>query len=207
MIQLIPPPADNNYGVTAIDTESVNTNKGLDVCKVTVIDINCTVVYDEYCLPTSDIIDYITYWSGIKKENLHVRKTFAELRDDLLIRHIKIIDTVLLYPHLMGLPRRRSLKDIASSELQRKIQVGGSRFVECQHICDRSTQYQHLHQKPLSVALVLQRQFLHQAVEEGGMDMQKQELLQCQHCTITPRLLVTTHDHLLKELDVIRERH
>ncbi|KAH3705357.1 hypothetical protein DPMN_080428 [Dreissena polymorpha] len=53
--------------------------------------------------------------------------------------------------------------------------------------CDRSTQYQHLHQKPLSVALMLQRQFLHPTVEEGCMDMQIQELWQCQHLTITPR--------------------
>ncbi|XP_052268761.1 RNA exonuclease 1 homolog [Dreissena polymorpha] len=146
-VELKPPPAENNYGVYAIDTESVHTKKGLEVCKVTVIDINCKVVYDEYCLPTSDIIDYNTYWSGIKKENLHdVTKTFAELRDDLLaifnrdtilvghglnhdlmvlkILHTKIIDTVMLYSHPLGLPRRRSLKDIASSELQREIQVG-----------------------------------------------------------------------------------
>ncbi|KAH3713398.1 hypothetical protein DPMN_073190 [Dreissena polymorpha] len=32
---------------------------------------------------------------------------------------------------------------------------------------DRCTQYQHLHQKPLSVALVLQRQCLHPTVKEG----------------------------------------
>ncbi|KAH3827778.1 hypothetical protein DPMN_129721 [Dreissena polymorpha] len=39
---------------------------------------------------------------------------------------------------------------------------------------DRSTQYQHLHQYPLSVALVLLRQFLHPTVKEGGMDKQIQ---------------------------------
>ena len=56
---------------------------------------------------------------------------------------------------------------------------------------DRSTQYQHLHQLPLSVALVLQRQFLHPTVKvkKRGMDMQIQELWQCQHWTIdNPRI-------------------
>ncbi|KAH3735049.1 hypothetical protein DPMN_041510 [Dreissena polymorpha] len=39
----------------------------------------------------------------------------------------------------------------------------------------------------LSVAVVLQWQFLHPTVKEGGMDMQVQELWQCQHWTITPK--------------------
>ncbi|KAH3874532.1 hypothetical protein DPMN_037777 [Dreissena polymorpha] len=54
---------------------------------------------------------------------------------------------------------------------------------------DRNTQYQHLHQLPLSVAVVLQRQFLRSTVKVNKtcMGMQIQELWQCQHWTIKPR--------------------
>ncbi|KAH3752745.1 hypothetical protein DPMN_187371 [Dreissena polymorpha] len=37
-------------------------------------------------------------------------------------------------------------------------------------------------------------------VKEGGMGMQIQELWQCQHWNIIPRSLVTTNNHLLREL-------
>ncbi|XP_052267705.1 putative exonuclease GOR isoform X7 [Dreissena polymorpha] len=144
---LTAPPKDGNYGIYAIDTESIHTKKGLEVCKVTVIDTNFVVVYDEYCLPTTEIIDYNTIWSGITEKHLKdVTKTFEELRDDLLalfnkdtivvghglssdmmvlkILHSKIIDTLILYPHPRGLPLKRSLKDIALTELNRSIQNG-----------------------------------------------------------------------------------
>ncbi|XP_052267714.1 putative exonuclease GOR isoform X1 [Dreissena polymorpha] len=125
----------------------IHTKKGIEICKVTVVDSKCNVVYDEYCLPTTDIIDYSTIWSGIKEEHLkNVTKTTEEMRNDLLalfnkdtilvghglgsdlmllkIFHSKVIDTLILYPHNRGLPLRRSLKDIAKTELRRDIQNG-----------------------------------------------------------------------------------
>ncbi|KAH3874779.1 hypothetical protein DPMN_038032 [Dreissena polymorpha] len=42
----------------------------------------------------------------------------------LKILHSKIIDTLILYPHPRGLPLKRSLKDIALTELNRSIQNG-----------------------------------------------------------------------------------
>jgi hypothetical protein len=39
--------------------------------------------------------------------------------------HEKVIDTLYLYPHHRGWPLKRSLKDIALSELGMRIQDGG----------------------------------------------------------------------------------
>ncbi|KAH3848087.1 hypothetical protein DPMN_090435 [Dreissena polymorpha] len=64
----------------------------------------------------------------------------------------------------------------------------GSRFVECQHMLQEYTI-----PAPAPVTSVRStsaaRQFLHPTVKEGVI-----------------RFLVTTNDHLLKELDVTRER-
>ena len=42
------------------------------------------------------------------------------------IVHPCIVDTVLLFPHPAGLPRRRALKTLAKQMLGRNIQIGGS---------------------------------------------------------------------------------
>lgn len=141
------PPADGNYGVYALDTESVHTVRGLEVCKVSLIDTRLNVVYNEFCLPTSEIVDYNTIWSGVTERDLEgVTKTFDEMRDDMLqlisadtilvghglnhdlismkIIHDKVVDTVILYPHNKGLPLRRALKEIAETVLGRRIQTG-----------------------------------------------------------------------------------
>ncbi|XP_060579269.1 putative exonuclease GOR [Ruditapes philippinarum] len=140
-------PVDGNYGVYALDTESVHTVRGLEVCKVSVIDPTLQVVYNEFCQPTSEIVDYNTIWSGVNEEDLQdVTTTYEEMRDEMLelfsadtimighglnhdlismkIIHEKIVDTVMLYPHDSGLPLRKSLKEIARSVLQLSIQVG-----------------------------------------------------------------------------------
>ncbi|XP_045160392.2 exonuclease GOR-like [Mercenaria mercenaria] len=140
-------PADGNYGVYALDTESVHTVKGLEVCKVSLIDTQLNVVYNKFCLPTSEIVDYNTIWSGITTSDLEgVTRTCDEMRDELLefisadtvvvghglnhdfislkIIHDKAVDTIMLYPHNRGLPLRRSLKELAESVLGQKIQTG-----------------------------------------------------------------------------------
>ncbi|WAR18713.1 GOR-like protein [Mya arenaria] len=136
---LASPSADGNYGI--------HTVKGLEVCKVSVINSSLETVYDEFCLPTTEIIDYNTIWSGIRAEDLQdVTKTWAEMRQDLLgifnrktilvghglgtdlrllkILHNRVVDTLKLYPHPHGSHLRRSLKDIAQSFLGRSIQTG-----------------------------------------------------------------------------------
>ena len=40
----------------------IHTKKGLEVCRVTVLDTDCKVVYETMCLPTTDIIDYNTMY-------------------------------------------------------------------------------------------------------------------------------------------------
>lgn len=140
---------ENSEGkVYALDTESIHTKKGLEVCRVTVVDEELNVVYNNFCLPTSDIVDYNTVWSGITEQSLAgVTKTFKELREDMLklfsadtilvghglshdltsmkIIHDKVIDTLYLYPHHRGWPLKRALKDIALTELGMRIQGDG----------------------------------------------------------------------------------
>lgn len=135
------------YGVYVIDTESVHTTKGLEVCRVTVLDPDCRTVYETFCLPTTEIVDYNTIWSGITAEDLEgVTKTFQEMQDDLLalfndktvlvghcissdlivlkLIHEVVVDTQALYPHNRGLPFRRGLKELAEKCLGRRIQTG-----------------------------------------------------------------------------------
>lgn len=137
----------DKYTIYAVDTESVHTMKGIEVCRVTVVDRKLNVVYNEFCLPTTKVVDYNTIWSGISEKDLQgVTKTFEDLREDMLklfsadtilvghglssdliamkIMHEKVIDTLYLYPHHRGWPLKRSLKDIALSELGMRIQDG-----------------------------------------------------------------------------------
>lgn len=141
------PKEGGDYGVYVIDTESVHTKKGLEVCRVTVLDTDCQTVYETFCLPTTEIIDYNTIWSGITKSDLDgVTKTFSEMQDDLLelfndqsvlvghcissdliavkLIHPVLVETQALYPHSRGLPFRRGLKELAENVLGRKIQTG-----------------------------------------------------------------------------------
>ncbi|KAG6872128.1 hypothetical protein C0993_002418 [Termitomyces sp. T159_Od127] len=92
-----------------------------------------------------EIIDYITRFSGITPENYatavlplaSIRKSLDEFIDadtilighaldndlkTLRIIHHRCIDTVVLFPHRMGAPYRRSLKDLVREHLGSTIQ-------------------------------------------------------------------------------------
>ncbi|XP_045160318.2 exonuclease GOR-like isoform X2 [Mercenaria mercenaria] len=86
---------NDKYTIYAVDTESIHTKKGIEVCRVTVVDRKLKVVYNEFCLPTTEVVDYNTIWSGITEKDLNgVTKTFEELRDDML--KLFSADTILV---------------------------------------------------------------------------------------------------------------
>ncbi|XP_011164114.1 uncharacterized protein LOC113002627 isoform X2 [Solenopsis invicta] len=147
-VHTVPSPVfqhDNNYGIYAMDCEMCFTLHGLELARVTVVDLYGQVVYDTLVKPSSEIIDYNTKFSGITEElMLNVTKTLSEVQHDLLnfiyaetilmghglgndlralrMIHKNVVDTSVLYPHHFGLPYRNGLKSIARRVLNRRIQ-------------------------------------------------------------------------------------
>jgi len=131
--------------VVALDCEMSYTTGGLELTRITVVDWMGNTVLDELCKPHNCIIDLNTRYSGIKELTSAtldldgIKEKMAEImsRDTIIIGqglendlnalrliHEKVIDTVLLYPHPMGLPWRYGLRYLASKYLQRFIQDG-----------------------------------------------------------------------------------
>ncbi|XP_024888782.1 uncharacterized protein LOC112465460 isoform X2 [Temnothorax curvispinosus] len=136
---------DNNYGVYAMDCEMCYTRRGLELARVTLVNLYGQIVYDTLVKPSSEVIDYNTKFSGITEEDLlNVTKTLREVQNDLLkfihaetilmghglandlralrMIHTNVVDTSVMFPHYLGLPYRNGLKTLARRVLNRKIQ-------------------------------------------------------------------------------------
>ncbi|XP_006269051.1 RNA exonuclease 1 homolog isoform X1 [Alligator mississippiensis] len=145
-----PPPPDGNHGVYALDCEMCYTTQGLELTRVTVVDPDLQVAYNTFVKPDNDIIDYNTRFSGVTEEDL--KNTTTTIRDvqaillnlfsaaTILIGHslesdlyaVKlfhntVVDTSIVFPHRLGLPHKRALKNLTADYLRRIIQddVGG----------------------------------------------------------------------------------
>ena len=134
-----------NPSVYAIDCEMVYTQLGLELAKVSVIDIDGKIVYDTYVKPEKVVIDYNSRFSGITAEKLvgvHTYLPEVQARllgfifsDTILIGHglendlralrlihENVIDTSICFEHSYGLPYRFGLKTLAKKILNREIQ-------------------------------------------------------------------------------------
>ncbi|XP_056642035.1 RNA exonuclease 1 homolog [Diorhabda sublineata] len=134
-----------SHSVYALDCEMCYTTKGLELTRVTIVDIECKTVYESLVKPLNPIIDYNTRFSGITKEQmdktstsilqvqaniLHLCNSMTilvghSLESDmkaLKIVHGMIVDTSVLFPHKMGLPHKRALRVLASEYLRKIIQ-------------------------------------------------------------------------------------
>ncbi|XP_054843584.1 RNA exonuclease 1 homolog [Eublepharis macularius] len=145
-----PPPLDGNHGVFALDCEMCYTTRGLELSRVTVVDPSLQVVYDTFVKPDNEIIDYNCRFSGVTAEDMEntatsVRDVQAILlnlfsADTILIGHglesdlfaLKlfhniVVDTSVVFPHHLGLPHKRALRNLIADYLRRIIQdnVGG----------------------------------------------------------------------------------
>ena len=139
-------PADGNYGIYALDCEMYFTAKGLQLAKVTVLDLRGKLVYEKLVCTDDYVVDYNTRFSGITARHLEgVTQTLEDIQQELLtfihaesilighgiendlralrLIHNNVVDTSVLFPHFLGFPYRRSLKSLAKSVLRKKIQA------------------------------------------------------------------------------------
>ncbi|GBP15216.1 RNA exonuclease 1 homolog [Eumeta japonica] len=150
----------DDYGVYALDCEMCYTTHGLDLTRVTVIDSACKTVYETLVKPLHAIIDYNTRYSGITEEQMTgVSTTLLEVQATLLtmfssktilighslesdfkalkLIHDTVIDTSVLFPHKMGPPYKRALRNLSSEHLRKIIQnsVDGHNSAEDATVC------------------------------------------------------------------------
>ncbi|KAI6174623.1 RNA exonuclease 1-like protein [Aphelenchoides bicaudatus] len=131
--------------VYAIDCEMVYTTWGISLARLTMVDWNDELVLDVLVKPKETIIDCNTKFSGLTIDVLENaecdlekarRKLFefvnsetilighsleSDLRSLRLV-HRRIVDTAIVYPHRLGPPMKRALRNLASDYLQKIIQ-------------------------------------------------------------------------------------
>ncbi|GFR89721.1 RNA exonuclease 1-like protein, partial [Elysia marginata] len=138
--------SEKNFKVYALDCEMVYTNAGLELARVTVVGEDCEVVYETLVKPDTDIIDYNTRFSGITAADMKgvttdirgvqavmlsmiSEKTILmghSLESDLIalkLIHSTVVDTSLVFPHRLGLPFKRALRNLMLEHLQKIIQA------------------------------------------------------------------------------------
>ncbi|KAJ1217855.1 hypothetical protein NDU88_005442 [Pleurodeles waltl] len=142
------PPADGNHGVFSVDCEMCYTSQGLNLTRVTVVDSTLQVIYDTFVKPHNEVIDYNTRFSGVTEDDLkNVTTTIRDVQaimlnlissDTILIGHSlendlfalklihdSVIDTSIVFPHRLGLPHKRALRNLMADYLRRIIQDDG----------------------------------------------------------------------------------
>lgn len=160
-VKTLPPEKEmDDYGVYSLDCEMCYTTHGLDLTRVTVINSACKVVYEKLIKPLHPIVDYNTRYSGITEEQMaEVKTTLLEVQATLLamftsktilighslesdfkalkLIHDTVIDTSVLFPHKMGPPYKRALRNLSSEYLKKIIQnsVDGHDSAEDATVC------------------------------------------------------------------------
>ncbi|CAM9125259.1 unnamed protein product, partial [Phaeothamnion confervicola] len=127
-----------------LDCEMVQTAKGFELARATLVDERRHVLLDEHVRPMNRVTDHMTKWSGITAETLAAcsvrieQVQVAMLRlvrsNDILVGHSlendlralkmvhrRCIDTSLLYPHHRP-PRKTALRVLVQTHLGRAIQ-------------------------------------------------------------------------------------
>lgn len=138
---------DHEPKIFALDCEFCQTKDGSQLARISIVDYDNNVVYDEFVKPEKEIIDYATKFSGITEDLMtkatttqqQVREKLLETisSSDILVGHSllfdlnvlkmchpKIVDTCVIYDHTRKKPYKASLKWLAETYLGRKIQAG-----------------------------------------------------------------------------------
>lgn len=124
------------------------TTKGLEATRISVIDMKLNSIYEKIIKPSTKILDYNTRWSGLTDKDLrNCKTTLKDVQNDLLkifnkdtillghsldsdfkslkLVHKKVVDTSVVFPHKLGLPYKRALRNLMSEHLQIIIQENG----------------------------------------------------------------------------------
>ncbi|XP_063849289.1 serine-rich adhesin for platelets-like isoform X2 [Scylla paramamosain] len=137
--------SSSNKEVYALDCEMCYTTEGNELTRITVINSSGDVVYEQLVKPENPILDYNTRFSGITENDMEdVKLTIRDVQAALLARfsdktilighslesdlhalkiiHTTVVDTSVVFPHKMGAPYKRALKNLAAEYLKRIIQ-------------------------------------------------------------------------------------
>ncbi|XP_051876680.1 RNA exonuclease 1 homolog isoform X2 [Pristis pectinata] len=88
-------PLDGNPGIYAINSEVCYTKQGAELARVSVVNANLEVVYDEFVKPENEVIDYNTGFSGVSQEDLiNAKTTLSDVQTALL--RILSADAILI---------------------------------------------------------------------------------------------------------------
>ncbi|KAL8623785.1 hypothetical protein ACOMHN_054091 [Nucella lapillus] len=138
-------PRDGNFGIFALDCEMVYTIGGLELARVTVVNTEGESVFESLVRPFKPIVDYNTRFSGLTKADLKdVETTLTEVQAVLLnlfsdktvlighslesdlfalkLIHSTVVDTSVVFPHRLGPPYKRALKNLMLEIFQKIIQ-------------------------------------------------------------------------------------
>lgn len=139
-------PANKSH-IYALDCEFCKAGTQSVLTRISLIDFQGEVVFDELVKPEEEITDYVTKYSGITEEMLKdVTTTIHDIQDlflkhvsseDILvghslesdlnvmkIMHSKVVDTSIIYEHNRGPPSKPSLRWLAQQYLKSDIQTG-----------------------------------------------------------------------------------
>ncbi|TDL29584.1 hypothetical protein BD410DRAFT_823665 [Rickenella mellea] len=136
--------------IVVMDCEMVYTTGGIRVARVSVLDGSGKELLDELVKMDDgvEVIDFNTRFSGVTEESHSKAKlSLAGIRraldsyinsntivlghalendlKTLRMIHHRCVDTAILFPHRLGLPYRRALRDLAREHLNEVIQAGG----------------------------------------------------------------------------------
>lgn len=132
--------------IFALDCEMVKTTEGIELAQISLIDFNFKTVYQKFVKPESEIVDYITHFSGITEETYVINAycSLKEVQNDLMqfigpdtilvghglendlhalrLVHERCIDTSILFQK--SPPYKSSLKSLAYENFKAIIQQG-----------------------------------------------------------------------------------
>lgn len=133
--------------IFALDCEMCLAGREEVITRVSLVNFQGEVVFDEFVRPDAEITDYKTKFLGITEELLEgVTTTLRDIQDKILatvsatdvlighslehdlsilrMKHSNVIDTAVIYDHDNGPPSKPSLRQLALKHLDRYIQTG-----------------------------------------------------------------------------------
>lgn len=142
--------AKTSNNIFALDCEMCYTSHGLELARVSIVDVKLKDVYEALVKPEAEILDYNTRWSGLNEQSYaqpNDAKTLRQVQSDLLgmfntdtilighslesdfkalkLVHSCVVDTSVVFPHKAGPPLKRALRNLMSEYLQKIIQEDG----------------------------------------------------------------------------------